>query len=66
MAGRHRHEYSALWSHYGQYGPQDVHLHYCVGDDCDAVLIGDTRKCEGKAQRHRRTTLEKELERRSA
>lgn len=69
-AKRHKHEFSALWSHFGPHGRQDVHVHSCyrgewIGDPapapdferCDRVLIGAGRDCDGKAESHHRETL---------
>lgn len=54
----HKHEFSALWWHFGPYGPQDVHVHSCFTEGCDRVVIGDGRECDvSKGQRHRRMTL---------
>jgi hypothetical protein len=52
----HAHEWSALWSHFGEYGDQDAHYHVCLTDnehpapgyparDCKAMLIGKGRDC---------------------
>lgn len=55
--GRHRHEFSALWWHFGPYGDQDVHVHSCFHDGCDRVVVGDGRDCDGRADSHVRFTL---------
>ncbi len=57
MSGRHRHEFTAIWDHFGPYGDQTVHYHPCFTEDCDRVLIGDGRDCDGKSATHRRKTL---------
>lgn len=44
MAG---HRYSSLIWHYGQFGPQDVHVHSCEDESCDWVLVGPSRDCAG-------------------
>jgi len=52
----HQHEWSALWSHFGQYGDQDAHFHVCLTEnphpapgydamDCKAFLVGKGRDC---------------------
>lgn len=53
---RHTHEFSALPWHFGEYGPQDCHVHSCFEEGCDRVLIGPGRKCDPKSK-HRRMTL---------
>lgn len=53
----HKHEFTALWYHFGQYGPQDVHIHGCFTEGCWRVLIGEGRECDGKMARHKRMTL---------
>ncbi len=61
MSG-HRHWFTALWWHFGQYGPQDVHVHSCLHEDadgehdCQRVIIGPGRDCAG-TQDHERMTL---------
>lgn len=54
---RHKHKFSALWWHFGSYGPQDVHVHDCFTEGCDRVLIANGRGCGGPDQPHRRKTL---------
>lgn len=53
----HEHVYTALFWHFGPYGNQKVHVHSCFEEGCDHVLIGDGRKCSGKATDHHRDTL---------
>jgi hypothetical protein len=55
-AKRHRHAWHALYWHFGPYGPQDVHVHPCMRDECERVMIGDGRECSLKAE-HRRVRL---------
>lgn len=61
MSG-HRHWFSALWSNFGPYGPQDVHYHPCLHEaadgeyDCQRVVIGPGRECSG-TEGHARMTL---------
>lgn len=57
MSARHRHEFSALYYHFGPYGDQAVHVHPCFTNGCDRVLIGDARRCSGEPGDHRRKTL---------
>jgi hypothetical protein len=63
VSKRHRHRFHALWSHFGPHGRQDVHFHPCIveerhdGLDCDRVLIGKGRDCDGKTETHHRETL---------
>ncbi len=56
----HEHWFTALWSHLGPYGPQDVHIHDCIeGEpgDCHEVIVGPGRDCDGKRETHRRDRL---------
>lgn len=53
----HIHEFTALWFHFGPYGDQTVHVHSCFTEDCDRVLIGTGRECDGTSESHRRMTL---------
>lgn len=53
MSG-HRHEFHALWWHFGPYGRQDVHLHPC---DCGTELVGVGRECGGPDTPHKRKQL---------
>lgn len=55
---RHTHEFTLMYWHYGQYGPQDVHLHSCFTEDCQRVLIAKGRTCDTKAKHHRHTLTE--------
>lgn len=58
MSGkRHRHEFTALWWHFGPYGLQDIHVHGCLDEECDRVLIGSGRSCDGAPASHHRETL---------
>ena len=56
-AKRHKHTFTALYWHFGPYGDQNVHVHDCFDEDCDRVLIGQGRTCDGNAQTHHRKTL---------
>lgn len=56
-AKRHKHEFTGLWTHFGPYGPQDVHYHVCFDTDCLRVLVGAGRDCDGEAESHKRATL---------
>ncbi len=56
-ARRHKHEFTALWWYFGPYGRQDAHVHSCFTDDCDRVLVGQGRSCDGKPESHKRETL---------
>ena len=54
----HKHVFHALHSHFGPHGDQAVHFHPCsANDDCDCVLIGDGRKCDGNHDSHREVVL---------
>lgn len=53
----HHHEFSGLWWHLGPHGRQDVHVHSCHDEDCDRVLIGEGRECDGRRSHHHRETL---------
>jgi hypothetical protein len=58
-ARRHKHAFTALWWHFGPHGRQNVHVHSCFGEDCDRVVIGEGRECEGpERQAHHRETLQ--------
>jgi hypothetical protein len=48
---KHEHEWTALWSHFGEYGDQDAHFHVCFKGGCHAMLVGKGRTC-GKGQKH--------------
>jgi hypothetical protein len=54
----HKHTFTALWWHFGPYGPQGVHVHSCFDEDCDRVLIGSGRSCSGDGSDHYRKTLD--------
>lgn len=56
-ARRHKHTFSLFYWHFGPYGRQDVHVHSCWDEDCDRVLIGWSRECDGKPESHHRETL---------
>jgi hypothetical protein len=56
-AKRHRHTFTALCWHFGPFGDQQVHVHSCFDEDCDRVVIGQGRECNGRRQRHKRFTL---------
>ena len=58
MGKRHPHWFSPFAQHYGKHGPQDVHYHPCVEDDCERVLLGDGRLCDGQASTHQRKRLD--------
>ena len=45
----HKHEFHAMYWHFGRYGPQDVHLHPC---ECGVELEGPGRECDGDATTH--------------
>jgi hypothetical protein len=47
----HKHEFHAIWWNFGQYGPQDVHMHPC---ECGVELQGPGKDCDGDAKSHRR------------
>ncbi len=46
---KHEHGFHLLYHHFGEYGPQDVHLHPC---DCGVELIGEGRACPGQGSSH--------------
>lgn len=53
-----KHEYSKLWTHFGPYGDQTVHVHPCIKHkDCDSALIGDGRSCNGDRPSHQTRDL---------
>jgi len=54
---RHKHQFAAIWWHFGQYGRQDVHVHSCCAEDCDRVLVGAGRDCDPEDCDHHRETL---------
>jgi hypothetical protein len=47
----HRHEFHALYWHFGKYGPQDVHMHPC---ECGTELQGPGERCDGDVSTHQR------------
>lgn len=51
---RHRHTFHALYYHFGPFGEQGVHVHPCWDEDCDRVLVGEGRECDGERSSHRR------------
>lgn len=56
----HKHWFHAIWCHFGQFGPQDVHYHPCVNDEpgeCHRVVVGKGRECSGEPGDHERMTL---------
>jgi hypothetical protein len=57
-ARRHRHEFTALYWHFGPHGDQSVHVHSCFTEGCDRVLIGEGRRCDGEPASHRRASLD--------
>lgn len=58
LSKRHRHWFTSLWWHLGEYGPQNVHIHSCIeGTDCDRVVVGPGRNCDGDQVTHQRETL---------
>lgn len=54
---RHKHTFTALWWHLGPFGRQDVHIHSCFDVDCDRVVVGPGRSCDGDRETHWRETL---------
>jgi len=50
-----RHVWRLLWSHFGQYGPQDKHFHSCLNAECGcgALLVGPSHDCNGKWADHK-------------
>ncbi len=55
---RHEHRFTLLYTTFGPYGRQDVHIHHCTDEDCTAVMIGDHRHCGGvKKQPHKLEVL---------
>lgn len=54
---KHKHEFTALWWHFGPHGRQDVHVHDCFREGCDVVIVGEGRDCDGDAAKHRRSNL---------
>lgn len=46
MSRRHVHEFTSLWTHFGPYGNQEVHVHTCHVEGCDVVLVGPGRNCK--------------------
>lgn len=62
MTGPHRHEFTALWSHFGPHAPPEraadrAHFHVCFDRRCGRVLIGQGRDCDGRPESHREERL---------
>jgi hypothetical protein len=56
---KHRHTFTALWAHSynSPYGSKNAeHYHACVDEDCNRVLVGKGKNCDGKPGSHRRET----------
>jgi hypothetical protein len=55
---RHRHVFTALWSHFGPFSErrQTHHIHGCFTEGCDLLLVGEGYNCKLKAA-HRRERL---------
>jgi hypothetical protein len=49
---KHQHTYTALYWHFGPYGPQAVHIHDCEDGRCSHVLIGMGRDCRKGADHY--------------
>lgn len=48
------HLFSLLWTNFGSFGDQSVHVHPCSNSDCDdAILVGEGRTCAGKGSPHK-------------
>lgn len=48
---KRKHAFHALYTHFGPYGPQDVHYHPCT--TCrKTILVGEGVKCTGKRHGH--------------
>lgn len=60
MATEHEHRFTPFGQYFGRFGPQNVHYHPCIEvDDCDVVLVADTRGCEGpRTGTHRQEKLD--------
>jgi hypothetical protein len=44
------HEYHALYWHFGDHGPQNVHMHPCIRhENCNHELQGEGRECDWNA-----------------
>jgi hypothetical protein len=60
-AKRHKHVFSAFYWYFGNKGSPDRseshHVHSCFDEDCDRVLIGTSRKCDGDISTHDKETL---------
>jgi len=56
---RHKHEFTLLYGHFGKYrrDADSVHYHVCFDYDCDRVVVGEGRSCDGKKSSHHRETL---------
>jgi hypothetical protein len=50
---RHKHVFTALWGHFGVYGPQNQHYHQCFTDGCETWLHGDGQDCAKEAKHWR-------------
>lgn len=63
---KHVHEFSAIWSHFGPHGPQNVHYHLCIASSCDAIVLAPERTCDGDRLTHNQTTLTRVMRRAGA
>lgn len=60
-----KHWFTSLYWHFGEFGPQDVHVHSCIQGGshdtdhavCARVLLGYGRTCTGGSKDHVRATL---------
>jgi hypothetical protein len=54
---KHKHKFTALYTHFGPYriNPSAVHYHVCFDTSCDRVLVGTGRECN--KEEHWRETL---------
>jgi hypothetical protein len=57
----HEHYFTSLYAHFGRFKRQDIHYHRCIeGEpgDCDIILIGEGRECDGRYVTHKQAPME--------
>ncbi len=52
-----KHRWHAFPWTFGQYGPQNIHMHFCITPSCQYELVGPGRACAGRHTEHRGLTV---------